>query len=55
MRKKLPTNLGTTPHHVAPKATWLLKQGEKYYRRLQPVPWAYKKIDIKKWILLNLP
>lgn len=30
-----------------PKARWLIKIGEQYYRRIQPVPWAYTKPDLK--------
>jgi hypothetical protein len=33
---------------ILPSPTsWLILVGEKYYYRMQPVPWVYKKIDLK--------
>jgi hypothetical protein len=29
------------------KFDWLILIGKKYYRRLQPTPWAYKKQTFK--------
>jgi hypothetical protein len=37
-------------HNYVPPKWWFFNIGEKYYRRLQPIP--YKKSDIPKYILI---
>lgn len=38
-----------------PKPRWLIKIGRQYYRRMQPVPWAYMKPDLRIFVKHHQP
>jgi hypothetical protein len=45
MKKKIEKN--ATQDYVPRQTSWLILLGEKYYKRMQPTPWAFTKINLK--------